>query len=388
MATSSLADYPKIVDALTQRPLETRDFTIVVKSSDTEKELDRIPVHRGLLAARIPYFRALFSSGFKDSSEDEATLWDDVVTVSAARRVVGWCVLDFNTVAPGISSVTEALDLAVAADYLGVEDLRSFALASAWSTVRRCPRRCDMCFESIPAFLEGVEARPVLRDRLEEGVKMCLRILAAPQGVGMWKRPLIALPDDVLRRLVETVEGLVAKESSEGAYKLFLSVSKLAVKVKTSAVRARWVEMLLHPAMDACARVAAAQLGDGYLAGRVRRLQKVIGFEKSAVDEFLECIAGKVERGNAKVLWLGLATGNMPDVDAVRKAREVVRKWWKNEWLSIAVAGEFAEWGDEERTKLAGELEIAVEDLGENRKVRGTRGGGTSRDGRGRGRGS
>jgi len=46
-----------------------------------------------------------------------------------------------NLVAPG--------PLAVAGD------LELFALTSAWDAVHKCPRRCDMCFESTPVFLEG-----------------------------------------------------------------------------------------------------------------------------------------------------------------------------------------------------------------------------------------
>jgi len=184
MAMRPRADYPKLVGVLRQHPLETRDFTIVIKSVGAEKELDRILVHRGLLAMRVPYFLALFSSGFKDSSWDEATLLDDVVTASAARRVAAWCMLDYDdVVAPGSLAMAEALGLAVAADYLGAEDLESFALTSAWNAVHRCSGRCDICFESIPAFLEGVAARPMVWGKLEDCVQKCLWILAAPQGV-------------------------------------------------------------------------------------------------------------------------------------------------------------------------------------------------------------
>jgi hypothetical protein len=54
MATDPVADYPKLLDVLKRELLEKRDFTIVIKSSDAEKVLDRIPVHHGLLALRVP----------------------------------------------------------------------------------------------------------------------------------------------------------------------------------------------------------------------------------------------------------------------------------------------------------------------------------------------
>jgi len=196
----------------------------------------------------------------------------------------------------------------------------------------------------------------------------------------MWNHPLIVLPDGVLERLVETAEEQVSDGGSEGAYKMFLSISKLARKVKTSPMKARWEEMLLRPVTNVCARVAATGLGDGYLAGRVRRLQKFTSFEKRAVGEFLECIAGTVTRRNANTLWLGFST--MADSGEVRKARELMRKWWKMEWSSIAADGGFMEWKDEERSRLAGELRIAVEDLGVNKEPRAVRGGSASRGAR------
>ncbi|KAI5843680.1 hypothetical protein BZA05DRAFT_410332 [Tricharina praecox] len=371
IATIAPGDYPQIVDALTQHALETRDFTLVVRASDSEKVLDRIRVHRGLLAARIPYFRSLFSGGFKDSLGDEATLRDDVVTASAARRVAAWCALDFDTAALGLGSVKEALELAVAADFLCADDLWAFALASAWSSMPLWLVKCDVCAVSIPAFLEGVEASPVLKERLQEGVQACLRILATPEGVRVWKRPLISMSDAILKRLVATAEEYLAEQGSKNAYRMFLFVSELAAKVKTSPLKTRWEEMLLHPVSTACARVAAAELGDRYLVRLVKRVHKlVVCRDKSVVDEFLQCVAGTVERRNVKVLLFGLADVTLPDSEAVEKAREIVLKWLKKEWLSIAVDGGFAEWEAEEREYLASKLGIAVEDLGVTARAR------------------
>lgn len=60
-------------------------------------------------------------------------------------------------------------------------------------------------YESIPALVEGVEARPSLREKLEDCVQKCLRILTEPSNV-LWGPSLLSLPKHVLERMVRITE--------------------------------------------------------------------------------------------------------------------------------------------------------------------------------------
>ncbi|KAF8249527.1 hypothetical protein K440DRAFT_660018 [Wilcoxina mikolae CBS 423.85] len=373
--TVQLADIDTVIQTLQAHHRRgTGGFEIVVKNPATETVEGTFHVHRTLLKERIPYFSALFSGGYKDSTSSSGVLWSDTVTLKAAEVVKAWCYLSFPF-GKLLEEVETILDTAVAADFLSIPDLQNWCFSQLHKLAVHGGDG-SITDDILPRIISGLYTRPQLERGAGGLYTTALRQLAQMGCIPkLWKRRVIELPDDVLEELVAAVTQEVG-DSSQSAFRLFLTVSQLRRKVGGSKVRDRWEEKLVVPLMRCAAGVAARGLGDGYFADRVRRLGRVVGFERAAVEEMVLAVAEEVGEGNCAVIYEGLV--RMPEgEEVVRRAREVVGAWLKRNWLSMSVVERNVferEWKGEMVERLAGELGVEREDLlGNRRRRRGVR---------------
>ncbi|KAF8533332.1 hypothetical protein BDD12DRAFT_914183 [Trichophaea hybrida] len=365
-----LADIDSVIHTIqTHHRCSSGGFQIIVKNPATETVEGTFHVHRTLLKERIPYFSALFSGGYKDSASSSGVLWSDTVTVAAAEVLKSWCSLSSEFLqGDATTSVETILDTAVAADFLSIPDLQNWCFSTLHK--RAVHDDSNSTDDILPRILSGLRHRPQL-DRGKGGrlYTTALTQLAQMECIPkLWKRRVIELPDPVLEELIDAVMQEVGE--SKSAFRLFLTVSQLRRKVVGSKVQDRWEEKLVVPLLRCAAGVAARGLGDGYFSDRVRRLGRVVGFERSAVEEMVLAIAEEVGEGNCAVVYEGLV--RMPEEEeAVRRAREVVGAWLKRNWLSMSVVEGNVfqrEWNEEMVERLAEELGVEKEDLGAKRE--------------------
>jgi hypothetical protein len=334
----------------TPTPTPSEDYTIHHRDPRTHALLHTYTLPRSLLLKKIPYYTALFTSTFGDSTNDSGNLFTDCVP--SLTGVIAYCHSQ-----PLPQNVAELVNTAVAADFLSAPDLLAACEQALEKQCHGFKCTCRSCADAVGPLLaapDGVRKREVA---------LLARVGCTEK---LWKRPLVEAADGVLAEVVAKVRERIEREGSTEAVDRWVEVGRLRGRVQGSRIRSRWEGALICPVMEAVVERVTEALGDGVLAARMREA----GFEKAAMEELVLRVASGVGMTSFRRVWRAL--GVMEEAEAVMSAREIVIGWARNWWISLAVDGFFADWTEEEREKLAVELGVAVDDL---------RGGGIGRAG-------
>ncbi|KAK6512094.1 hypothetical protein TWF481_000991 [Arthrobotrys musiformis] len=418
-----------------------------VKRGNTEGEFAEVTVHRFVLVASVGYYRYL-SSGFGDSGAGVSRLPFPTVTFYALRVLQRWLYNplrigevmeefepggyayllvnckrgDRSGHAPPVRMARGVIEIARAADYLGIEEVGKWCtglLRKMCHGLRKCGG--GGCRVMIPFILDEIYKNGGalgLDEKFDGEVKEFL----ARNVEGMWKRPVIMMDDAVLGELVRVFKGMHAHcgaPASGGIYhsaivrakkkgeeevetrplhwwNLYLELNRVRVSVVTSASgnRARWMEKLLGPTMEHCVHEIARGFNDVRLAADLGSKLEDGSFQKDLVEEMLgmvctSSIFGGVEgqgigipfekpplnRRTVKAVFEGVVNlrkftrEGKADEEWVKAERKVI-EFLAREWMTIVVGGEgkngksgFASWRPAMLTVLEKKLKVPVEDL-------------------------
>lgn len=102
--------------SLVNNPASFPDVTFVVDSGGAQ-----VVGHRAILAARCPYFKAMFSHGMRESTQAVIELKEDIITRDAFLALLWWI---YTGAVPDLQPET-ALDALGVAQYFAVDGLKS-----------------------------------------------------------------------------------------------------------------------------------------------------------------------------------------------------------------------------------------------------------------------
>ncbi|KAK6348886.1 hypothetical protein TWF730_009651 [Orbilia blumenaviensis] len=329
-----------------------------------------IHVHRFLTISSIPYYKYLdipsTSSSrlqFSDASSNTSVLPYPTVTYLALRVIQRWLynplrigeVLeeyepnahlyllsnckrqDRNSHPPPVATAKVIIEVARAADYLGIPSL------ARWSTTvlrKMCHglNKCGGggCRVMIPFVMGEVFGSGGMG--LDEGFEAEVRVFLARNVESMWKRPVVMLDDGCLEELVEEFKGLhvgcgarysggdggvevvngvairkqqqttvqkkkkkVGKDEDEEEvvtkplhwWHLYLDLNRVRISVMTSASgnAKRWMKMLLGPTMEHCVHEIARGFNDPRLSADLASKMGDGSFQKDVVVELLMMVS-------------------------------------------------------------------------------------------------
>ncbi|KAK6350218.1 hypothetical protein TWF696_006454 [Orbilia brochopaga] len=411
-------------------------------SDDGSTTYADIQVHRAILTASVPYYKylSLRTVRFSDTTSDTSTLPHPTITPYSLRVIQTWLysplrigeVLeaaephahlyllatckrqDRNGYPPPLTTVRGLVEVARAADYLGMEEL------ARW-TARLLRRLChgldkctgNRCRATVPFVLERIwESGGLgLPSELVEDLK---RYIASHPDT-MWKRPVIALPDALIEGIVEAFADVIGQTqtvtsvleiSRDGEVKrkwkkddpageplvwwdAFTSVNKVRAAVKTATgvtftQMARWDEKLLGPVIERCVHELAKGFDDTWLSDELMRKMEGNSFERELVVDLLMMVTTTSVVAVAEGLVpFARPPLNRKTVRAVFEGMVNLRKWdgwdseWmtlerrvvqylQREWMTIAVNGEnggFAAWRPAMLTVASRKMRVAIDDL-------------------------
>ncbi|KAK6333460.1 hypothetical protein TWF718_011269 [Orbilia javanica] len=432
-------------EAATEVPSSSRPVAPSSKtsaaSSSTSTSMDQtassyaeVHLHRFIVLPSIPYYKYLDLSSssrfqFSDTSSNSSTLPYPTVTFYALRVVQRWLynplriweVLeefepnahlyllsnckrrqDRNGYPPPLATAKGMIEVARAADYLGITEL------AEWSTkVLRdmCHKldRCDgaSCRIMVPYVLDEIHKSGGMG--LDEGLKTEILEHLAVNVESMWKRPVVMLSDRCLKELVQTFKGLHAgcgvpsngggggngegkpskKKKGSGNrgedddivtrplhwWHLYLELNRVRISVMTSASgnTNRWMEKLLGPTMEHCVHEIARGFNDPRLAADLASRMEDGSFQKDVVEEMLMMVSmssifnggegGKagetgvvfekapLNRRTVKAVFEGIVnlrkfTSEGGGNEQWAKAERKVLDFLGREWMTIVVGGE------------------------------------------------
>ncbi|KAK6533380.1 hypothetical protein TWF694_002330 [Orbilia ellipsospora] len=421
-----------------------------VEDDSTTPNYAEINLHRFMVTSSIPYYRYLLHNSrfrFSDTASNVSSLPFPTVTYYALRVIQRWLYnplrigevieefepnahlyilgpckrQDRNGYGPPIATAKGMVEVARAADYLGIEELAEWA----GKTLRRLCHGLDKCTGNnckmmVPFVLEQVYDSGGLG--LPEGFVEDLKVHLAGNVETMWKRPLIVLPDDILEDLLETFRGLHGgneifdikgrglRKKNEGDGKgvvgekrpfswwlTFIELTKVrsSIRASSSGNAQRWMEKLLGPAIEHCVHRIAYGFDDAKLCADLQGKMEVGSFERPLVVEMLMMVttSSTAMTGNGMPGEEGVSVRferpplTRRTVRAVFEGIVNLRTWdgldteWgtaekrvvdflKKEWLTIVVNGEewkgksgFASWRKAMLTVLSRKLRVSEDDL-------------------------
>lgn len=368
------------------------DYTIYLKSDDTGEILSTFSVNRFLLGLRIPYYRVMFSSGMADSETSSSNLYTDTFTAEALTVICRYIYMTTdsmeslfwfsglpgastdettvlkrniaNYISPGIcedkktslcekyaesggaplsaSIMTHIIDVIKAADYLGLDDLKSYMLCVLARMAHEFDCYGQGCSMLLPKILNAVYG--------DQNIPMSVttRIVSmlgqAKAVLPLWKRPLLMMRPEVLNHLVAKIKDRIlyepdGKRSNDGggalgAFRLYIALARLRRQVGARSKDAiNWDEKLLGPLLDFCMRVLVADW---------KWCEHIVSRGTSSmymdiIQELLEEIAGPkfMRRENCEKVWRVVRDTTLEFW--CEKAEKGALEWFRSEWLSLSV---------------------------------------------------
>ncbi|KAK6526800.1 hypothetical protein TWF281_010001 [Arthrobotrys megalospora] len=443
----STSKKPPVPRAPAPAPSSTSTSTDQTSSSYAE-----IHLHRFIVITSIPYYKYLDLTSrlrFSDTSSNSSTLPFPTVTYYALRVIQRWLYnplrigevieefepgahlyllsnckrQDRNGYPPPLATAKGIIEVARAADYLGITELTDWSdkiLRKMCHGLHKCGG--TSCRTMVPFIFDEVykSGGMGLSEQLSKDIKNFL----AMNVESMWKRPVIMLDDGCLEELVETFKGLhvgcgvpspgsgvnnpnvAGKKKSRNVlfedgvvtkplhwWHLYLELNSVRVSVLTSASgnANRWMEKLLGPTMEHCVHEITRGFNDPRLAADLQSKMEDGSFQKDLVVEMLMMVtmssvfageaAGELSipfekppltRRTVKAVFEGIV--NLRTWDGRDgewgKAEKRVLDFLGREWMTIVVSGEgkdgksgFANWRPAMLGALSTKLRVSKEDL-------------------------
>ncbi|EPS39190.1 hypothetical protein H072_7032 [Dactylellina haptotyla CBS 200.50] len=303
------------------------------KTEDATKYAE-IRLHRFMVTSSISYYKYLNLGrmSFADSASNVSTLPFPTVTYYALRVIQRWVYNplrigevieefepnshlylvssckrhDKNGYPPPLATAKGIVEVARAADYLGIEELATWAS----KTLRRICHGVENCTGNncklmVPFVLELVYKTGGLG--LSDELVDDLKLLLVKNIETMWKKPVIMLPDELLEELLASFrklhgceptwdrknsrrgEGRVAERKPLNWWQTFIELTRVRSSIRASSTgnSQRWMDKLLRPAMEHCVHQIAAGFHDPRLAADLQSKMDSGSFERTLVVEML-----------------------------------------------------------------------------------------------------
>ncbi|KAF3209583.1 hypothetical protein TWF106_010937 [Orbilia oligospora] len=417
-----------------------------------------IHLHRFIAISSVPYYKYLDISSssrlkFSDASSNSSTLPFPTVTYYALRIIQRWLYnplrigqaieefepnahlyllsnckrQDRNQYPPPLATAKGMIEVARAADYLGISELAEWSgkmLRKMCHGLDRCGG--GGCRTMVPFVFDEIYKSGGMG--LEEQLSVDIKDFLVRNVESMWKRPVVMLDDKCLEELVRAFKGLHAgcgvpstgaglnmmgKAMKKGImnkgerlrkeeevvtrplhlWHVYLELNRVRVSVMMSAsgTTNRWMEKLLGPAMEHCVHEIARGFNDPRLAADLASKMEDGSFQKDVVEEMLTMVSmssiitttevgipfekAPLNRRTVKPVFEGVVNlrkfmGDGKDNEEWGKAEKRVLEFLGREWMTIVVGGEgkdgesgFAGWRPAMLTVLSRKLRLSVDDL-------------------------
>ncbi|KAK6508201.1 hypothetical protein TWF506_010301 [Arthrobotrys conoides] len=325
-------------------------------SASSSSAYAEIHLHRFVAISSIPYYKYLDLSSsrlqFSDATSNSSTLPFPTVTFYALRIIQRWLYnplrigqvieefdgnahlyllanckrQDRNQYPPPLATAKGMIEVARAADYLGITELAEWSgkmLRKMCHGLNKCGG--SGCRIMVPYVLDEIYKSGGMG--LDEQLSIDIKEFLARNVESMWKRPVVMLNDKCLEELVETFKGLHAgcgvpstgaglnmgnkggkkKKISNGNnreeedvvtrplhwWHIYLELNRLRVSVMMSASghTNRWMEKLLGPTMEHCVHEIARGFNDPRLAADLASKMEDGSFQKDVVEEMLMMVS-------------------------------------------------------------------------------------------------
>ncbi|TGJ65414.1 hypothetical protein EYR41_009386 [Orbilia oligospora] len=400
-----------------------------------------IHLHRFIAISSIPYYKYLDLSSssrlqFSDASSNSSTLPFPTVTYYALRIIQRWLYnplrigqaieefepnahlyllsnckrQDRNQYPPPLATAKGMIEVARAADYLGISELAEWSgkmLRKMCHGLNKCGG--GGCRTMVPFVFDEIYKSGGMG--LEEQLSVDIKDFLVRNVESMWKRPVVMLNDKCLEELVRAFrelhagcgvpstgaglnmmgkamkKGIINKEERLRKeeevvtrplhlWHIYLELNRVRVSVMMSAsgTTNRWMEKLLGPAMEHCVHEIARGFNDPRLAADLASKMEDGSFQKDVVEEMLMMVSMSSIITTTEV---GIPGGELEEVyggwgdnEELGKAEKRVLEFLGREWMTIVVGGEgkggesgFAGWRPAMLTVLSRKLRLSVDDL-------------------------
>ncbi|KAF3314815.1 hypothetical protein TWF173_004344 [Orbilia oligospora] len=399
-------------------------------SSSSSSAYAEIHLHRFIAISSIPYYKYLDLSSssrlqFSDASSNSSTLPFPTVTYYALRIIQRWLYnplrigqaieefdpnahfyllsnckrQDRNQYPPPLATAKGMIEVARAADYLGISELAEWSgkmLRKMCHGLSKCGG--GGCRTMVPFVFDEIYKSGGMG--LEEQLSVDIKDFLVRNVESMWKRPVVMLNDKCLEELVRAFrelhagcgvpstgaglnmmgkamkkgiinkEGRLRKEEEEVVtrplhlWHVYLELNRVRVSVMMSAsgTTNRWMEKLLGPAMEHCVHEIARGFNDPRLAADLASKMEDGSFQKDVVEEMLMMVSmssiitttevgipfekAPLNRRTVKPVFEGVVNlrkftgGSGGDNEELGKAEKRVLEFLGREWMTIVVGGE------------------------------------------------
>ncbi|KAK7205889.1 hypothetical protein BZA70DRAFT_277352 [Myxozyma melibiosi] len=357
-------------------------------------------IHKFLLDLRAPYFSTMFRSAFADATASEHTLSAEYFTplslavvaqyiyLDDADLLFSWKWTDFSRYIAStkctsdINAPTQEIfdifaDVLVSAKFLQIESLERWIIGCLVKIGHGFACTGAQCTKLLPGI-----ANLGHQYQIRELYDPCMSWMSRHTNVSvLWKRNLLALPDEVLQDLVENVEG---KVSPKTVIPLYLRIYSLRLNTATSVFRDDWEEKLLTPLMDYCGSYTAEWFAHPRIVFSVARALSSTSY--NAMENLLIVIVTrKICARTATAIWRGVEclAKLLPVSPIVEMLSLHVTEWFKQHWrelvpVSYGVKGvkelttkeeeygsmvDFGQWPEDSVQKLSAQIKVPAADL-------------------------
>ncbi|PUU73638.1 hypothetical protein B9Z19DRAFT_1134844 [Tuber borchii] len=382
------------------------DFTIHLKEMGDKVPVHSVKVHRFLLPIRIAYFRAQFSSAFRDAHATEATFYTEEFTNCGLWAVISyvydtelWSMfgnyeldkhMNCSPVSPGgspdcslyktpgakmppVEIIDRLFEIVRAADFLQITDLKHWAHYSIVRMAHEFTCIGASCANIVPYVLDRVYNCEVSDNWIfNKGLD-----LLSTRGIkGLWKRPLLKCNDAIITALVTKVrEEMSANEQK--MIEIYLRVHAHASLVATSDLKEDWHQKIIDPLLDHGALIAADKLDSSKITRPISTVLKAPTPVKPGIHDLITRAASPktINQRNCSRVFRGIRRLEKDiaptKFEALHEAKETLIAWLRKNWLTLSLTpapdghegNYFSTWDDRDQQRLAAELKISVPEL-------------------------
>ncbi|TGZ85056.1 hypothetical protein EX30DRAFT_337476 [Ascodesmis nigricans] len=306
----------------------------------------RIPVHKVLLY-QIPYFRGVFNPNFASAAADRSELPSDVFTKESADEIVRFL---YYPILDEREDLNLILDIILATDYLQFDTLETLLMQVV-------NFRLKDNGDCAPQILAGLYEREI-HGRFRNIVESAEYELARRPKT--WKKSVVEMPDDMLKSLVKRTIKIVI--FSRDAMHLWLDVSQLKGKVERSLSRMkdRWQSMVFEPLLRHAAQQTAKCIQNGIAVTEWCN----DSVQRRDIGELLvEAVRVGMTEDNCLAMWAAVVNIEPHMQRAGQEVRKELIKWFKRNWLGLAMKGKFKGMDQKDLALLSKSLSIPTCDL-------------------------
>jgi hypothetical protein len=310
----------------TSRSSRSTDYTVYLTLDAkpiTDQKTPSFSTTRSYLQAHVPYFTTYFNSNFTSTSV--SYLDGNVIAPAALEHILARPPLAL----PATPTAVDALNLAIAADYLLITPLYEACLTYLRSLTNPNDLAVSLRLICTEIKFRGVHEILYLPQ---------LRALAA-KSPRLWKRPILLLPSEVGQDLLVQIGRHFQNNNTKAIVATWKDVCELRRVVNKVNREQIWNETILNDIQSVCERALLESFPTGLAVIRDMLQEDGVGGE---VGELLNhALAGREMRGQEQV-WVGVRkllepwSGEDGRViaktlvyqRAVKEAQRRLKSWW------------------------------------------------------------